>query len=370
MSADLSDPTGSARRLKSLDIFRGMTIVAMIVVNNPGSRADTYGPLLHASWHGWTFADTIFPAFLWIVGLALTLSTRARLDRGADRSQLLGHALRRCLILFCCGLFLEGFPYFELASYQVTGVLQKIAVSYLLAFVIFLYSGWRGQLVAVLGICAAYVVFMVGFPVAGCSAGPWTMECNAANHVDDILLAGHMWVTPSQNDSDGVVGTLSATASVLLGVLSGYFISGGTTGALANIKRLLVVGAGLVVAGLLLSTWIPINKILWTPSYSLFMAGLSSIAFAACHWVVEVRQLGRWFKPLELFGVNALAAYMLSRIGADALKLHVLGRSIYRDFLLPIASPPRASLLFAFLNVAAVYMIIWWMYRLRLFVKL
>ena len=167
-------------RLQSLDIFRGLAIASMILVNNsPGAREDAYPALRHALWNGWTFADTIFPSFLWIVGVAMTLSTASRIERGGDRASLLKHAIRRSVLLFCCGLLLDlfylpvrQFPFFGLADrLQVTGVLQKIAVCYLVAFAIYLWMGWRGAVAGIVVFNLAYLGLMLYYPVPGCGAG-------------------------------------------------------------------------------------------------------------------------------------------------------------------------------------------------------
>ena len=193
----------------------------MILVNDPGDRSVTYTQLLHSPWNGFTFADTIFPAFLWIAGFASVLSLRARAGHGASRASLLGHAARRALILFACGLLLEGFPYFELAHYQLTGVLQKIAVSYFCAFAITLVTGWRGQLLALLGLFVGYIAFMLLTTAPDCVGGAWSAACNGARRLDSALLSGHLWLSAAGNDPDGIIGTL---AGVVLGLLVAFNI--------------------------------------------------------------------------------------------------------------------------------------------------
>lgn len=367
----MSTDSKTQHRFVSLDVFRGAAIVAMILVNNPGDAVVTFAQLKHSSWHGFTFADTIFPAFLWIVGLSLVLSMDARAARGESRAHMLWHAARRAAILLACGLVLEGFPYFDLAHYQYTGVLQKIAIAYFIACAICLYTGWRGRILALIVIFAAYISFMLGVHAPECGLGPWSPECNAAKYFNDQALAGHLWDASMGNDPDGIVGSIAAAASVLLGALAGRWFGRDSLSAgglpPARLAAFVVVP---ILAGLALSAWIPINKILWTPSYTLLMGGLSCAAFLMVFWLVEQRGAGRWLKPLEIFGLNALAAYILSRLGVDVLKMHIHGWSIYHDLLLRLASPPFASLAFACANVLAVYAIVWCMYRMRIFVKL
>lgn len=344
----------------------------MILVNNPGSESTAYSQLRHAEWSGWTFADTIFPAFLWIVGVAATLSTARRIERGDDRARLLRHAIKRAGLLFLCGLLLEGFPDFHLSTWQVTGVLQKIALAYLLATGLSLWTTWRGQLLDVLGIFLVYLGLMILRPGFEGSSGPWTMDGNFARYLDELVLGRHRWLTPSHNDPDGIMGVLASTTTVLLGGLAGRSLPRAGS---SRSPLLLLVGSGLalVCAGALLSNWVPIMKILWTPSYSLFMAGLSSIAFGACHWAIENRPPGWWLRPFEVFevfGMNAIAAYVVSRIALNLLKVHVKGESIYTEFLLLIANPANASLLYALLNVLVIFGVVAWMRRRRIFLKL
>ena len=360
--------TGSqgASRLRALDVFRGLCIAAMILVNNPGPVEHPSQPLSHAEWIGWTFADTIFPSFLWIVGVAITLSAARRLERGDTRGRLAAHAARRSALLLACGLFLDGFPRFDLATWKVTGTLQKISVAYLIAFIIFLWTTWRGQVLGLLGILAASLALMLWYPVPGCGPGSWTMDCNFARYLDGAVLAGHSGWTPSHSDPDGILSALSSTASVLFGILAGRLLLGLTERARTPV--LLISGVALVSAGELLSRAIPVSKILWSPSYVFLMAGLASIAFGVCYWAVEVVQAARWFRPFEVLGQNAIAAYVVSRLGALPLKMHVLGTSIF-DLLLNVARPINASLLFSFVNLMMVFVVIWCMSYRRIIIK-
>jgi predicted acyltransferase len=361
-------------RLKSLDIFRGASIASMIVVNSPGSREDSYPQLLHAAWNGWTFADTIFPCFLFIVGVSLTLSTAARVEAQSDRASLLWHAVRRSVLLFACGVFIDflifparRFPYFAFRDHlQLTGVLEKIAVCYLVSSLILLWAGWRGVILGIVSLNLVYLGFLFLYPVPGCGAGVLTAQCNFPGYLDGIVLKGHTW--GATYDPDGLGAVLPAITSVLFGVLAGMLLR---IESRPRHRLLWLVGGGLglVAVAALLARWIPINKPLWTTSYAVLMAGLAAICFAACYWVVDVRQSGRWLKPLEIFGLNAVAAYLVSRPDDHALRVHVFGESLYTDFCRRLASPPNASLLFAIVVLMAVYSVVWFMYRRRWFLK-
>ena len=363
-------------RLRSLDVFRGVTIASMILVNTPGSREDTYAPLLHADWIGWTFADTIFPSFLWIVGVSLTLSSAARLERGENRTALFMHALQRSVLLFVIGVALSAFvfpvrvfPLFRFEHYlQLTGVLQKIAVCYLAATAVFLWSSWRGVLAWIVGLNVVYLALMYFYPVPGCEAGLVDGECNFAGYIDRILLDGHLWRVEGMQDPDGLGGILPAITSVLFGVLAGYMLRLDPRAA-HRARWLLASGCVLVLTGLALSIWIPISKPLWTTSFAALMAGLTSAAMAFCIWVCDVRQWVRWLKPFEIFGMNAIAAYVISVVARPVARWHVFGNTLYDDLCLAIASPANASLIYAALHVLGVFVVVWWMYRRRWFLR-
>jgi predicted acyltransferase len=360
-------------RLQSLDVFRGATIAAMIIVNSLGSRESAYPQLLHAQWNGWTFADTIYPAFLFIVGISLTLSTAGRLRGGTDRTSLMVHALRRALLLFAAGLFIDllifpvrEFPYFTFQEHLlIPGVLQKIAFCYILAFLIFLWTGWWGVVAATLGLVISYLGLLYLYPVPGCGAGVLTPECSFPSLVNKLVLDGY--TSGAVYEPDGVGTWMSAVTSVLFGVIAGGILrlEGGYR---RWMKWLLVYGLGLIFIGQLLSWWVPFNKPLWTPSYAAFMAGLSAVVFAACYWAVDVLQAGRWLTPLRILGLNPIAAYLASRPVDHALRVHVAGLSI-PDILMLATSPPVASLLFGIIVLLVVFLGTVLMYNRRLFLK-
>lgn len=355
-------------------MLRGATIASMVLVNSPGSARDAWPQLLHAQWNGFTFADTIFPTFLFVVGISLVLSTAARVERGEDRWALLRHALRRALLLYACGVLIDlvvfprrAFPWFGFRDHlQLTGVLEKIALCYLVAFAVWLRWGWRGAAVAIAALDLAYLALLYRYPVPGCGAGVLTPQCSFPAWVNEVALKGHTW--GDTYDPDGLGAVLPAIGSVLLGVLAGEVLRGVARPG-RRIAFLLAGGAGLAGAGYLLASRVPFNKPLWTPSYAFLMAGLAAACLAVTSWLVDVRGLGRWFLPLEVFGLNAVAAYLVSRLAANGLRVRVAGTSL-PDLCGRLASPPVASALFALVVVAAVYAVVWVMYRRRWFLKL
>jgi predicted acyltransferase len=348
-----------APRLLSLDVFRGATIASMILVNNAGGPV-SYAPLEHADWHGWTFTDLIFPFFLWITGVAMTLSFARRVERGDDRAKLALHALKRAGLIFLIGLLLNGFPYYRLATIRIPGVLQRIAICYGISALLYLYLSRRGRIAATIGLLLAYLGLM------GLGGG-WEVHNNYAHYVDSVFLSGHMYSRTKTWDPEGIVSTLPAIATCLLGIF---------TGEMLRVKRsreettaqMFSTGFLLTIAGCVLSLWIPINKSLWTSSYAVLMAGFALLAFAWCYWTIDVRGYQGGTKPFQIFGVNALAVYVLSGVIGRGVYLIKVGdvslhTYVYRSFFEPLASPANASLLYALANVAICYAAAWLMYR-------
>jgi len=363
-------------RLASIDVLRGATIIAMILVNAQYSPEDSYPQLVHPAWDGWTFADTIAPCFLFVVGVSLTFSTESRLARGEDRRSLLGHAGRRSALLFICGVVIDylrvpsrGFPFVGLQPHlQLTGVLQMIAICYLLAFLIYLWTGIRGAIVGIVTLNLLSLGLLYFYPVPGCGAGSLAVGCNFPGYLNEVVVGGFRW-NSTAFDPDGVGVILPGTTSVLFGVLAAEFLRSEPRPRQRGI-RLLGGGTVLIVLGELLSIWVPINKQLWTTSYAVFMAGVGAMGWACSTWLVDGRPLPGWAKPLQIFGLNAIAAYLISRLIANIPRVHVMGKSLYDDVLLRVASPPNASLLFAIVVVAAVYLVVWLMDRRGWYLKL
>ena len=355
-------------RLTSLDVFRGATIAAMILVNDPGSWDAVYPPLLHASWHGWTFTDLVFPSFLWIAGVSMTLSFARRTERGDNRRLLLLHALRRAAIIFALGLLLNGFPRYDPATIRIPGVLQRIAVCYLAAAAIFLYTRLRGQIAWTAGLLALYAVLMKLVPVPGYGAGVLEPNGNFAQYIDSLVLTGHMWSRTKIWDPEGIVSTIPAISTVLFGVLAGHLLRARKT------VWMFAAGALLLIAGLALDPWMPINKNLWTVSYTLLAAGIAFDLFALSYWVIDVLGRGGWTHPFTVFGMNALAIYVAAGVLARLLGLIHIGdttlqRWIFLHAFAPLASPMNASLLYAVAFVAVMYLGAWVLYRRGWFIR-
>lgn len=369
--------TGSVR-LESLDVFRGATIAAMMLVNNPGTWSSVYPQLRHAEWHGWTFTDLVFPFFLWIVGVAMTLSFAKRVARGESKSALILHALRRALILFALGLFLAAFPYFDLATLRIPGVLQRISVCYLCATIIFLNTGIRGQIAWTGGLLTVYWIAMKWIPVPGFGAGILEKDGNFAQFVDSLFLKGHMWSATRTWDPEGIFSTLPAIGTTLLGILTGHILRA-RWNPQEKTAWMYTMGCSLTLAGLVAGIWLPINKNLWTSSYALFMAGMAATTFAFCYWINDVRGYRRWSRPFAIYGMNAIAVYFLAGVIVKLtmlIKIPVpdgtmsLREYIYQAVFAPLASPVNASLLHGISFSLFMYLIAYIMYRRKWFIKI
>ncbi len=361
-------------RLLSLDVFRGATIAAMILVNNAGDWSNVYPPLLHSQWHGWTFTDLIFPFFLWIVGVAITLSLPRRLERGDSKAKLILHAARRSAILFGIGLALAGFPYYDFATLRIPGVLQRIAVCSLIASVIFLYSSVRSRIACTAALLAIYWMLMKFVPVPGFGPGVLEKQGNFAGYIDSLFLSGHMYAATKTWDPEGIVSTIPSIATALFGVLAGDLLRSRQTRE-QQVAWAFLAGNALIVAGLMMNPWLPINKSLWTSSFSVFMAGMAMVAFAALYWLIDIQGYRRFTKPFAIYGMNAIAVYVLAGIiarilGSVKTDTGVSFKNVIYDGVFSnLASPRNASLLFAVSNVLILYAIAWLMYRRKWFIK-
>ena len=355
-------------RLTSLDAFRGAVMFFMVLVNTPGDGRNTYAPLQHAEWHGWTPTDAVFPSFVWIAGLALTLALSRRRGSGASRPGLLGLAARRAAVIFALGILVYAFPDFNPATFRILGVLQRIAICYLAATAIFLWTGPRGQILATAVLLGAYWLIMIYAPVPGIGSGYLDVERNFAHYVDRIVLGAHNYGNTKTWDPEGIISTLPAIATALLGVLAGHVVALELPVS-SRALRLGGIGLGLMIAGLICDNWLPINKKLWTSSFALFMAGLDYVLFAGFLWIADGFKQKTPFRPFVIMGMNAIAVYMVSELLDTALSVSHLRDRIYETIFVPVASPVNASLLYAVSYALLMFAIAFVMYRRGWFVR-
>jgi len=350
-------------RLLSLDVFRGATIAGMILVNNPGDWNTVYWPLLHAHWHGWTPTDLIFPFFLFIVGVSLTLSKRTSWKP----------ALARALKLVGLGLLLNLYPYFPVAELRWPGVLQRIGVCYFAAWAAKRYLRPRGQVLLAIALVVGYFLVMTRVVGPEGHAPGFEIETNLAAQLDRVLLVPHVWSVTRTWDPEGVLSTFPAIATALVGLLFGEWLLG------RNARSPFRTTLGLLLGGLVLTAlgvaWgelapasivIPINKGLWTSSYVLLSGGLAAALLGLCYFVVDVGGLSRWATPFVSYGRNAIAVYVASGLLADTLSavrwpaadgtLLSLGQRLYAFFPASVLPPYAASFVWALLFVVLFYL--------------
>lgn len=350
-------------RLLSLDVFRGLTVAGMVVVNNPGTWQAIHPPLRHADWHGWTPTDVIFPFFLFIVGVAIPFALPPR-----PSGRLIARIGRRAAILFVLGLVLNAAFGFDPATIRIPGVLQRIAVCYLLAALLFITTGWRTQATLAAVLLAGYWAAMTLVPVPGHGAGDLSKEGNLAAWIDRALLGSHIWRAGRVYDPEGLLSTAPAVATALLGVLAGHWLRSGRPPAHKS-AGLLGAGVAGVGLGLLWGMWFPVNKALWTSSYAILTAGLALVALAVCHDVIEVRGHRRWARPFAVLGVNALALYFLSTLVAVVLLVSrvsggaTVHQVMYQRLFAPLAAPENASLCYAAAYLGAWWLVMWGLSR-------
>ena len=383
--------TANYNRLLSLDVFRGITIASMILVNNPGSWQYVYPPLRHASWNGCTPTDLVFPFFLFIVGVAITLSMTKRKDEGARQASLIFQIFKRSILIFLIGLFLNGFPDFNFASIRIPGVLQRIALVYLISSIIFLKTDWKFILSISVFFLFFYWILITLIPVPGIGnpdlsksvlLDPVTNQKTAPNIIawlDNLLLGGHLWGATKIWDPEGLLSTIPAISTCLSGVLLGKFLQN----SMDNIQKTvwIFISANLLIfTGMIWDLSFPFNKSIWTSSYVLFTSGIALNVFAFCYWFADIKKIIWWTKPFVIYGTNAIAVYFLSGIFSDLLytiKIYdaagnskSLGGAIYNSLFTPFFSPYVASLLWALVYVLFWLAIMWLFYRKKIFIRI
>ena len=370
-----ANPSG---RLVSLDVFRGLTIAGMVLVNNPGTWSSIYWPLQHAQWHGWTPTDLVFPFFLFIVGVSVTLAFARRVEEGPVKRDLYLKVLKRTAIIFGVGLFLNAFPHFQLATVRIPGVLQRIAICYLIASLIFLTTKVRTQFLIALALLIVYWLLMTNIAAPGYAAGDLSKDGSIASFIDRKLLGQHIWRQGRVYDPEGLLSTIPAVATTLLGVLTGHWLRSEKT-RIEKVVGMFVAGAVCVALGWMWNKFFPINKALWTSSYVLFTAGLGLQLLALCYWVIDIKGYRRWAWPFEVFGVNALALFVGSALMVKLMALIRLPRGdgtqissqgwIFRNLFLTWASPINASLFYAVAFILLWLFLMWLLYRKRIYLK-
>ena len=374
------------QRLVALDVLRGITIAFMIMVNNNGG-AGSWHFMNHAQWNGLTPTDLVFPTFVLVVGASIAFAFEARLKRGATRTQLAWHTVKRAVILFLLGIVVNSFPFFELVHMRFYGVLQRIAVCYLVVGLFYLWDRRVGTKVAALAVAlVGYWVLLRWVPVPGAGMPgrdfPFMDQTeNMVSWLDRLLLKGHLylpWTTHDVRDPEGLLSDLPAIGTALIGLLTGLWLRG-QSAVKTKAAGLAAAAVGCLGCGYLWSLWFPLNKNMWTSSYVLVAAGYSLLLLTVVFWMVEVRGWRRgWTWPWLVFGSNAIVAYMFSEllpgvIGSIAIPVDGKHESLQVFLAAPIyaliANPGWAAFAYAVTYTAVCFVPVWMLYRKRIFVK-
>ena len=366
-------------RLLSLDVFRGITIAGMILVNNPGSWSNIYSPLQHAKWNGCTPTDLIFPFFLFIVGVTTAFSLGKIKEKEHDIKAVMIRLLRRSAMLFLPGLFLAGFPTFDFSTIRIPGVLQRIAVVYLFTSLIFLFVRRENLVYVTAFLLLIYWGLMTLIPVPGVGSANLEAGTNLAAWVDQQILNGHMWKSTKIWDPEGILSTIPAIGTALIGVLTGYWLKS-KNDKITKTVWMFVYGIALLTLGYIWDFWFPLNKSLWTSSYVVYTGGLALIFLAMCYWFIDVLDIKWWIKPFHIYGMNAITVFFLS--GLMAKLMHIIkvtdpnGESIslksyiFQNVYLSIASPINASLFFALSYITFWLFLMWILYKKNIIIKI
>lgn len=367
-------------RLVSIDVMRGITVGFMILVNNNGQNNLAYCAMNHSLWNGFTPTDLVFPTFLFIMGISVVLSFGTRKSQSTPKSSMVVHILRRFMILVLLGLVVNGFPYFHLATLRIYGVLQRIAVCYLLASLLQLLTD---RLAPRIALCVAalvgYWILLRWVPVPGHGMPGKDFplldpNINLTAYIDRHIFPHRLF--EGTRDPEGLLSDIPSFASTLLGMIAGWYLKT-TQSAWARLKGLLAGGVLLLAAGLLWAQSFPLNKKLWTSSYVLYAGGWSVLILAACYYALEIKQWkGRWTYPWLVFGTNAITAYVLSELLSSAVAVFHLNPQqsfqefVYSGFFYHIGSPAFGSLIYSLVFAAVCWVPASLLYRRRVFIKI
>ncbi|GAA4374645.1 acyltransferase family protein [Hymenobacter koreensis] len=368
-------------RLVSLDVFRGITVMAMILVNNPGDWGHIYAPLEHAEWHGCTPTDLIFPFFLFIVGVSCVYALDGVKRRAEPLGPVLWRVVRRGAVLIGLGLFMAYFLKWDLATLRLPGVLQRIGLVFIACGTVFLTTSWRTQLWLLASLLIGYNLLEQLVPAPGATEAVLLPGKDFGAWLDRTVLGeNHLWASSRTWDPEGLLGTLPAIGTGLLGVLTGQWLRRPNIAPAEKVVWLMVDAVLLIVLGLIWNSWFPVNKSLWTSSYVLYTGGMAVAGLATLYWLCDVQGWRRWTKPFLVYGVNAITVFFLSGLLARGLNTwKVAGPNgtpvsvktlLYQQFFVPYFSDPRdASLAGALACVLIWLVVLWGMYARRIIIK-
>ncbi len=363
----------SNARLLSLDILRGLTIILMIIVNDPGSWDHVYEPLLHADWNGLTPTDYIFPTFIFIVGVSIVLSLTKQIEKGLTRNQLVRKVLLRSLKIYLVGIFLWLWPSFDFGRIRWVGVLPRIALVFMVCALLFLYTKRKTQLIIASFILLVYWLVMKYLPVPGIGIPDLSEPGkNWSNYLDQNYLPGYLW--RKTWDPEGILSSFPAVVSGLLGMTAGFILISKSE-LKDRLLKLFIMAGILLILGDVFQYQMPINKSVWSSSFVLITGGISCLLLALFVYWVDIKNLSSRFNMAQVFGMNAIFAYTLAGIFYTFFySKKILGISLSAEFVeqgvaLGVA-PKFASLVYALLYVVIIWIPTRQLFKRKIFIKL
>ena len=367
--------TPISNRILSLDVFRGLVIVLMIIVN---SQSDSgYPLLLHADWNGFTLADLVFPAFLFIVGLTAVVSLNRHLSL-ENKTELYRNIIKRSFIMFLLGILLAIFPWnIHFETLRIYGILQRIAICYLVCSLIYIITGFITSFILFLFIIIGYWFLMTQIPVPNGGLNQLTADGSWVAYFDQMLFSsGHL--LDKTYDPEGFLSTFPSIATTLFGMIIGQILINNRENKLKNFYLMCIIGLIALVCGWLWSVYFPLNKNLWTSSYVLWSGAISLLVFAACFLVIDLWGYQKWALPFKIFGMNALFAFIVHVLFLKAqfkTKLIYHGsetnlKEIITQFLFGGFNPENAVLLYALSFLLLNFLIVLFLYRRKIFIRI
>ncbi len=367
-----AESSSASKRLISLDALRGFTIAAMVIVNDPGSWSHVYAPLRHAEWNGCTLTDLIFPFFLFIVGISVALAYTKRLDARVPKKQIYRKIVTRTIIIFLLGVFLWLWPGFDFSAIRWAGVLQRIAIVFLVCAILFLNTSWKQQIRIGAVILILYWIIVAYVPVPGIGKPDLSVpEKNWANYLDTLLLPGVMW--QKTWDPEGILSTFPSIVTGMIGMLIGTLYLR-IRDEHKRLVWLFFIGFCLFLAGGAWNWFFPINKNLWTSSFVLYTAGLGTLGLASCILIVDMWGYTRWTFLGRVYGANAITSYVLAGMLTSVFYgLRLGGASMNEWFMSGLTSagldPRFVSMLYAVIYMLIIFVPALILYRRKIFIK-
>lgn len=374
-------------RVLSLDAFRGLCMFGMLLVDYPGDWDNKYRALIHADWNGFTLADLIFPSFLFVVGVAMIYALSKRRERGESDKSIMKHVLKRAGILIACGLisnaFLDSQPIYSLGTLRIMGVLQRIALVYVICSYMFLKISTKNIAIVGAGILLVYWAVIALVPVPGFGAPDINLHpsegiANISVWLDSAILGNHIapWNRPF--DNEGILGTIPAIGTCILGMLVGLFIRSEKNGNTKTIQ-LVLAGVFLLIVAQVWNIWYPINKLLWSSTFVLYAGGWSVIILAAFYWIIDLKGFKKWSRPLQVLGKNAILVFTTALCFQGAywrIMVQYEGNEtpfrwmLYSKYFKPLLDDPlKSSMIYTFCVILFWYGVSYWLDKKKIYLR-